>query len=349
MEASPKNGRASTLTSQFFIERSSSLDYASTQSFPQNPYKSSHQSHNSFHIPQHNFTTIHPCHQNYSQPSSLEPTDEDYLQAIEIHRKLVEIYTKSPSWKEIVFKKMNGPLEQTKGNLEPSNSKDEDQLMDVKDKVEEQDKEATASSELSMKNEVVENETALEVTKEHSQPSQTSLESVIEKYEEEMKKSWEEQQTSSIKELLSQMLGAKKGVEEHESEEVIPENSHSSEAENHMKEGLMEPPIQEALNEEITPIITQQPCLDIQEVKAIDKSTKKRIVTKITRTTFMRRSTANNPPPDPASKINQANFTRKLVERRPRQGTITETSPLLESFLLTNWKKRKKVKNNMSS
>ncbi|KAL4328158.1 hypothetical protein AHAS_Ahas13G0172300 [Arachis hypogaea] len=63
----------------------------------------------------------------------------------------------------------------------------------------------------------------------------------------------------------------------------------------------------------------------------------------------MRRSTANNPPPDPASKINQANFTRKLVERRPRQGTITETSPLLESFLLTNWKKRKKVKNNMSS
>ena len=57
--------------------------------------------------------------------------------------------------------------------------------------MEEQDKEATASSELSMKNEVVENETTLEVTKEreHSQPSQTSLEFVIEKYEEEMKKS----------------------------------------------------------------------------------------------------------------------------------------------------------------
>ena len=59
--------------------------------------------------------------------------------------------------------------------------------------MEEQDKEATASSELSMKNEVVENETALEMKKEHehSQPSQTFLESVIEKYEEEMKKSWE--------------------------------------------------------------------------------------------------------------------------------------------------------------
>ena len=111
----------------------------------------------------------------------------------------------------------------------------------------------------------------------------------------------------------------------------------------------MEPPIQEALNEEITPIITHQPCLDIQEVKAIDKSTKKRIVTKIPRTTFMRRSTANNPPPDPASKTNQANFTRRLAEKRLRKGTTAETFPPLRSFLLTNWKKRKKVKNKMSS
>ncbi|KAL4321605.1 hypothetical protein AHAS_Ahas14G0127200 [Arachis hypogaea] len=42
----------------FSFESSSSLDYASTQSFLQNPYKSSHQSHNSFHtlnttLPQH--------------------------------------------------------------------------------------------------------------------------------------------------------------------------------------------------------------------------------------------------------------------------------------------------------
>ncbi|KAL4356882.1 hypothetical protein AHAS_Ahas09G0131100 [Arachis hypogaea] len=90
----------------FSIESSSSLNYASTRSFLQNPYKSSHQSHNSFHTPQHNFTTTHPRHQHYSQPSSLEPADEDYLQwsneplesqcqAIEIHRKLMERYTKS--------------------------------------------------------------------------------------------------------------------------------------------------------------------------------------------------------------------------------------------------------------
>ncbi|KAL4350447.1 hypothetical protein AHAS_Ahas10G0142900 [Arachis hypogaea] len=99
------------------FESSSSLDYASTQSFLQNPYKSPRQSHNSFHTPQHNFTTTHPCHQNYSQPSSLEPADEDYLQAIEIHRKLVERYTQPQSWKEIILKKMNGPLEQTRGNF----------------------------------------------------------------------------------------------------------------------------------------------------------------------------------------------------------------------------------------
>ena len=114
----------------FSFESSSSLDYASTQSFLQNPYKSSHQSHNSFHTPQHNFTTTHPCHQNYSQPSSLEPADEDYLQAIEIHRKLVERYTQPQSWKEIILKKMNGPLEQTRRNLKPSNSEDEDQFVD---------------------------------------------------------------------------------------------------------------------------------------------------------------------------------------------------------------------------
>ncbi|KAL4381353.1 hypothetical protein AHAS_Ahas04G0125000 [Arachis hypogaea] len=141
----------------------------------------------------------------------------------------------------------------------------------------------------------------------------------------------------------------KKGVEEHESEEVIPENSHSSEAENHMKEGLMEPPIQEALNEEITPIITQQPCLDVQEVKAIDKSTEKRIVTKLQRTTFKRRSTANNPSPELASKLNQIVYKMRLAEKRLRKGTTAETFPPLRSFLLTNWKKRKKVKNNMSS
>ncbi|KAL4365536.1 hypothetical protein AHAS_Ahas07G0115900 [Arachis hypogaea] len=181
-----------------------------------------------------------------------------------------------------------------------------------------------------MENEVVkvfENETALEVTKdnEHSQPPQTFLNqrcsTLIERYEEEMKKLWEEQQTSSMKMLLSQMLSANEEVEEQESEEVIP---NSSEAEK-----LMEPPIQKALDEYRTPIITQPPRLGLKEVKATNKST--------------------NSVPKSASKLNQANFKRKLAERKPRKGTIAETFPLLKSFLLTNWKKRKKVKSNMSS
>ena len=116
-----------------------------------------------------------------------------------------------------------------------------------------------------------------------------------------------------------------------------------------MDEGLIEPVSQKALDEDKTLIITQPPSLDIQEVKATNKNTEKRIVTKIPRTTFKKRSTANNPTPDPASKLNQAINKRKLAEERPKQGTIAESSPPLRSFLLTNWKKRKKVENNMSS
>ncbi|KAL4321664.1 hypothetical protein AHAS_Ahas14G0133100 [Arachis hypogaea] len=130
------------------------------------------------------------------------------------------------------------------------------QMLSVKEEVEEQEEEAPVSSKFSVKNEVVEvfeHETALEMTREHenSQPSQTSLnqklstlESMIERYEEEIKKSWEDQQTSSMKELLSQMLSAREEVEEQESEEDTQEKSHSMEAEKCIKEGLMEPPIQ---------------------------------------------------------------------------------------------------------
>ncbi|KAL4306477.1 hypothetical protein AHAS_Ahas16G0182200 [Arachis hypogaea] len=245
--------------------------------------------------------------------------------------RMAEEYQQSRRELEILSQETDKQLEDTDKCLELLSKENEDQLMDMKDKVEEQDEEATASSELSMKNEVVENETALEVTREHedSQLSQTSLtqklstiESVIEKYEEEMKKAWENQQTSSMKKLLKQLLSVKEEVEEQESEKVIP---NSSEAEKYMKEEFMEPPVQKALDEYKTPIITQQPRLGFKEVKATNKST--------------------NHVPEPASKINQAICKRKLAEERPRQGTVAETSPPLKSFLLTNWKKRKKVKN----
>ncbi|QHO49549.1 uncharacterized protein DS421_1g14950 [Arachis hypogaea] len=209
---------------------------------------------------------------------------------------------------------MDGYLEQIKRNKELLSKEDENHWVDVKEEVEEQEEEATVSSEFSVKKEEVVEifepkpayiQKPLEMTKEYenSQPPQiplnqklSTLKYVIEGYEEEMKKSWEEQQTSSMKELLSQMLSAKEEVKEQENK---------------------------------TPIITQQPSLKSKEVKATNKST--------------------NPTPDPASKLNQAINKRKLAEERPRQATIAESSSPLRSFLLTNWKKRKKVKNNMSS
>ncbi|KAL4371567.1 hypothetical protein AHAS_Ahas06G0178700 [Arachis hypogaea] len=206
-----------------------------------------------------------------------------------------------------------------------------------KEKMEKQKQKVPISSEIAKKEEVVETfelKTALEMTREpeHSQPPQTPLDqrcsTLIEKYEEEMKKAWEDQQTSSMKELLKQMLSVKEEVEEQASEEDNQERPNSRETERHMKDKLIEPPIQKALDEDQTPKITQQPIHESKEVKATNKST--------------------NLVPDPASKINQAICKRKLAEERPRQWIVAESSPPLRSFLLTNWKKRKKVKNNMS-
>ncbi|KAL4276354.1 hypothetical protein AHAS_Ahas20G0198800 [Arachis hypogaea] len=210
-----------------------------------------------------------------------------------------------------------------------------------KEEMEKQEHKVPVSSEIAKKEEVVkvfEPETALEMTREpeHSQPPQTPLDqkvstidSEIKRYEEEMKKCWENQQTSSMKKLLSQMLSAREEVEEQKSEKDNQRIPNSSEAEKYIEKKLMEPPIQKALDEYKTPIITQQPSLESKGVKATSKST--------------------NPVPDSASKINKAICKRKLAEERPRQETVAESSPLLKSFLLTNWKKRKKVKSNMSS
>ncbi|QHO38551.1 uncharacterized protein DS421_4g121370 [Arachis hypogaea] len=112
------------------------------------------------------------------------------------------------------------------------------------------------------------------------------------------------------------MLSVKEEVKEQESKEDNQGDPNSSKAEKCIKEGLMEPPIQEALDEKNTPTITQSPSIDIKEVKVANKST--------------------DPTPDPASKLNQATNKRKLAGERPRQGTIAEYSPPLQSFLLTN-------------
>ncbi|KAL4393892.1 hypothetical protein AHAS_Ahas02G0097400 [Arachis hypogaea] len=250
-----------------------------------------------------------PSRPNFSFESSssldyASTQNEDYLQAIEIHRKLVEKYTQPQSWKEIILKKMNEPLEQTRRNLEPSNKEDEDQF--VGEEVEKQDEEASVSSEILVKKEEVVEVFGHEPRILHSQePLEVTM-----------------KHKDSLPEAL-------KENHEEEREEDIQEKSHSTEVEKCKEEKHMEPPMQEALDEEITPTITQQPSLEFKEVKATNKST--------------------NPVLDPASKIKQAICKRKLAEERPMQGTKAETSPPLKSFLLTNWKKRKKVKNNMSS
>ncbi|KAL4371699.1 hypothetical protein AHAS_Ahas06G0191900 [Arachis hypogaea] len=365
-EPSPLN--YPTSSPNFSYQNSSSLEFASTQNSFQNPYNSIHQpqnsfhnSQNSFHTPQNDFTTTHPYPQNYSQPSSLELIVEDHLQW---SREILE------SWKEqeILCKKIDGHLEQIRKHFGLPSSEDEDQF--VGEEVEKEEQKVHVSSEISMKNEVIENEIELEVIKEHehSQPSQASLEFVIEKYEEEMKKSWEDQQTSSIEELLKQMFSVKEELEEQEKEAPIPskipmknevvreENNQgspdSNEVESCMEDDLIEPSIQEVLDEEDTPTITQHLSLEIKEVKAINKNIQRRIVTKKQKTTSMkkRRSTKSNPTPTPTSKRNQANNNkRRLVRRQSNQGASIFSSSPLKSFLLTNWKKRKKIKNHMSS
>ncbi|KAL4321592.1 hypothetical protein AHAS_Ahas14G0125900 [Arachis hypogaea] len=135
-----------------------------------------------------------------------------------------------------------------------------------------------------------------------------------------------------------------------EREEVNQGSPHSNEIESCIKGEFIEPPIQEALDEEDIPISTQQPSLEIKEVKAINQSTIIRIVTKKQMTISMKkRGSKNNPTPTPTSKFTQANNKRKLAGRHSKQGASSFSSAPLRSFLLINWKKRKKVENNMSS
>jgi len=137
-----------------------------------------------------------------------------------------------------------------------------------------------------------------------------------------------------------------------EREEVNQGSPHSNEIESCIEGEFIEPPIQEVLDEEDAPPIIQYPNPEIKVVKAINMNTNKRMVTKKGRTIFMKkkRSTKSHPTPTPTSKFTQANNRRRLAgERHSKQGALTGSSFLLRSFLLTNWKKRKKVVNNMSS
>ena len=147
-----------------------------------------------------------------------------------------------------------------------------------------------------------------------------------------------------------------KGSMQHHAEEREEVNQgsphYSNKIESCINGQFIEPPIQEALDEEDALTIIQHPSPEIKMVKAINMSTKKRMVTKKRRTIFMKkkRSTKSHPTPTPTSKFTQANNRRRLAgESHSKQGALTGSSFLLRSFLLTNWKKRKKVVNNISS
>ncbi|KAL4344131.1 hypothetical protein AHAS_Ahas11G0147700 [Arachis hypogaea] len=137
-------------------------------------------------------------------------------------------------------------------------------------------------------------------------------------------------------------------MEDHaeEREKFHQESPHLNKADNCIEEGLIEPPMQEALDEENTPTITQPSSLEFKEVKATNNNTEERIVTQQPLNISRKKegSTTNNPTPGPpARKLNQAIDKRKLARKKPRKGALTGSSLPLSSFLLTNWKKRKKV------
>ncbi|KAL4306696.1 hypothetical protein AHAS_Ahas16G0204100 [Arachis hypogaea] len=176
---------------------------------------------------------------------------------------------------------MDGHLEQIRRNLELSNIEDEDKF--VGEKVEEQEKEAPVSIENSIKNEVVE-------VFEPEIPYPQKIIRVIEDQEDSLPKDSIEKDTE-------------------EREESNQGNPHSSETKNCIEEGFIEPSIQKVFDKDNAPIITQQPYLEIQEVKTTNKNTEERIVTKLQLiiSRKRKRSTTSNPTPEPpASKLNQA-------------------------------------------
>ncbi|XP_015934124.1 uncharacterized protein LOC107460283 [Arachis duranensis] len=130
---------------------------------------------------------------------------EDPLQKsrelLERQEQIMEEQKQRWTEQEFLLKKTEGHVEQRKIHSGAPSVKDDEQSVSEEEEEEvpisieismeeEQDEEATVSSELSMKNKVVENEIALEMTREHEDPqlSQTfltqqlsTLESMIER------------------------------------------------------------------------------------------------------------------------------------------------------------------------
>ncbi|KAL4306412.1 hypothetical protein AHAS_Ahas16G0175700 [Arachis hypogaea] len=134
-------------------------------------------------------------------------------------------------------------------------------------------------------------------------------------------------------------------------DEVNQGSPHSNETKSCIEGESIESSIQEALVEKDASTIQQHTSLEIKNVKTVETSIKRRIVTEKQRIISMKkRRSKNNPTPDPTSKFTQANHKRKLARKRhSQQGALTISFFHLRSFLLTIWKKRKKFMTKMSS
>ncbi|KAL4373101.1 hypothetical protein AHAS_Ahas05G0048100 [Arachis hypogaea] len=240
----------------------SEFNFASTQNSFQNPYNSIHQpqnsfynSQNSFHTPQNDFTTklIYP--QNHSQPPFLEITFDQRLS------KLVSMVEKSMKDMESIIeggKRMESSMDDfiqwsrkfrkeqdiTFKNIEVHI----DRFVGEKEEFEKQEKKAPIPSEIPMKKEEV-----LRVYKPRAP------------YPQRLLRVTKEHANSLPKKAMQDLT--------KEREENNQGSPHSNEIENCMEDDLIEPSIQEVLDEEDTPTITQHLSLAIKEVKAIKKST----------------------------------------------------------------------------
>ncbi|KAL4276550.1 hypothetical protein AHAS_Ahas20G0218400 [Arachis hypogaea] len=133
--------------------------------------------------------------------------------------------------------------------------------------------------------------------------------------------------------------------EEQEKEAPIPRSPHSNETESCIEGEFTEPPIQEAHDKEDAPTIQQYPSLEIKDMKAVETSTKRRIVTEKQRIISMKkRRSKDNPTLDPTSKFIQANHKRKLAgKRHSKQGGINWLLFSLEVISLNKLEEEKEI------
>ncbi|KAL4356985.1 hypothetical protein AHAS_Ahas09G0141400 [Arachis hypogaea] len=157
--------------------------------------------------------------------------------------------------RDIAFRNIEANLNRRAKCFEEMHSKeDEDQRVSTREKSEEQEKEAFIPSEIPMKKEEVVRiykpkapypRRLLGVTKEHA--------------------------NSLPKDSMQHHVEGR--------EEANQGSPHSDETESRIEGGFIEPPIQEALDEEDAPTIQQDPNAEIKHVKAVITRTKMRIAT----------------------------------------------------------------------